>query len=761
MLKKFLCGLICAAMLPLSVPVFAVGEAREGQAAVKGGSYTFGENLFENPNFEPDGDGGPVPQWYVGKDNDNRWDLSEAPDPQKIGTEKGPQNLIPLQPAASAEAANGGFYYSTGDASSTGSNSFLCESVSDDYKTCTWNGQRSLQAYVPIEGGKTYRFSYWAHTENGAEGSVRYGAINSQNFYDEGGHLIWSDDVAPDNRQCRVDNTDGNNFGTNNAWIKYELMFTADSDADYFFFNLYWLQVSTNACINGFTLQEEMLSPIPEEVFDSEPELVKANDGSSYIALGGNLFQSPNFIDEDGNRQAPQWFVGDNETNAWNNRVPNPDPASDGYKNLTPLVKVVIKDKAEGESTPECFYYSYDRTGDINDNNYLCEHIDNHEYSFWNGKGALQAYVKIEPNKTYYFSYYVYTKGGNALSGNPTVRYGPINSGDYCDYAGTPDGKVKWSGSGELDANRYNGSNLPEGKPWTKYDAVITSDENADYFFYNLYWLQTTDYVCINGFTLVEIYPVPVEELGAELGYDEAQGFTVDFPMGVLSEGEAIHVYREPDGEGEAKKLVSLTANKLGENDTLSVAGNSNAVYTVIAAKKDSAGKTAYRLGRGGLYDLVVKEVVKEDYQGKTLKGLSPERVSAANRIITRGGFISDSQLVSGAGNIMEFDSAAKKATIKDDYSKLGIGFTVADGKLYVGSSEKEISGEKNASYKYLTIGDISVTLSGRIKEDGTVDTEEAVTLSLDSVNIEFVETFIEETEANAVGEAQDFVPEL
>lgn len=71
MLKKFFCGLICAAMLPLSVPIFAVGEAREGQAAVKGGSYAFGENLFENPNFEPDGEGGPVSQWYVGKDNDN------------------------------------------------------------------------------------------------------------------------------------------------------------------------------------------------------------------------------------------------------------------------------------------------------------------------------------------------------------------------------------------------------------------------------------------------------------------------------------------------------------------------------------------------------------------------------------------------------------------------------------------------------------------------------------------------------------------
>ncbi len=756
-MKKFLCGLLCAALLPLAtMPAFAEPE----ETAAESASFTLGHNLFLSPDFKTD-ETGAVPQWYTGTAAGNAWDGSEKPD---INNTDGVSHLTPLKPRENS-------VFSTGTdenvKTATGSESYLKESLGGP-TDAFWSARNSLQAYVPIEGGKTYYFSYWAYAGeqnigNGSVASVRYGAVNSESFIDaSNGNLTWSDDLG-----VRVGSNDGANFKTCGKWSHESAMFTAGNDADYFFFNLYWLQVSNDAKITGFNLQEVTLNSIDGSVFDSGLSLIKAVDGKTYIALGQNLFINPNFVPEDvGSLTVPQWYVGDNTQNSWNGSVPDPKTE----KNLTPLTPLTNE---EGEKSTDSFYYSsggaIDATGS---DNFLCETIGTDEGSdtngdncYWNGKYSLQAYVKIDPNKTYYFSYDIFTNADKGNNDNATVRYGAINSDDFCDRM-TDHGYVKWSGKGGVDAGEFgknNGENVQRKQPWTKKDAIITSYDGADYFFYNLYWLQTIDYVCIDEFNLVEIYPIPLEELTSELGYDETKGFTVDFSTGSLGENDAVYIYREADDGGPDVKVSGpITSAELGGDGYISVAGNSNAVYKALMSVKEADGSVVYRLGKNSIYSLLVSDIAENSAENGayTADGaaLSKIRVTKANEIIAKGGVIEE--LTDQHKKIMTKADGKKEFTVIPAVFGLGIGFTVQDGKIYVGGTEMTVNGSGDGASVFNTLtvnGDNTVTLS--VVNDGVAS--EAMTLSLDSVNIEFIETLIEESEAEDADMASDFVPEL
>ncbi|MGN1098354.1 MAG: Ig-like domain-containing protein, partial [Clostridia bacterium] len=226
--------------------------------------------------------------------------------------------------------------------------------------------------------------------------------------------------------------------------------------------------------------------------------------GVDYTPVGENLFKYLNFIDGEGNRISDGWYVGVNTSSVWDGNIPNPRTG----ENLTPLADVVLGGEAEAKGKNAFYYSSGGAEASTGNNNFLCEYVTDASLSFWNGKGSLLGYVPVEAGKTYYFSFYVSSWGSSASS---SVRYGAINSDSYCQNAA--DGKITWSGSGEVNVDQYNGNNLTQKGSWTKREAVITAGEDADYFFFNMYWLQAADFVCVNGFTLVEIEPAEVSEI--------------------------------------------------------------------------------------------------------------------------------------------------------------------------------------------------------------------------------------------------------
>lgn len=227
-------------------------------------------------------------------------------------------------------------------------------------------------------------------------------------------------------------------------------------------------------------------------------EIITVN-GQPYIIAGDNLFESPNFINESGTREAPGWYAGTNASTAWDGKIPNPKTG----ENLVPLEDIVLDGEASAKGR-EAFYYSSGGALSATGSNYfLCEYITDANLSYWNGQGSLLGYVPIEAGKTYYFSYYVSSWGGSLIS---SVRYGAINSDNYCQNAS--DGKITWSGTGYLNVDEYNGNNQTQSGNWAKKEGIITAGEDADYFFFNLFWLQAMDFVCVNNFTLVEVeYP--------------------------------------------------------------------------------------------------------------------------------------------------------------------------------------------------------------------------------------------------------------
>lgn len=243
----------------------------------------------------------------------------------------------------------------------------------------------------------------------------------------------------------------------------------------------------------------------------------------------------------------------------------------------------------------------------------------------------------------------------------------------------------------------------------------------------------------------------------AKLGYDGAN-LTLDFTLDDITS-------KITGAESFEVTVSNQDGVKVGEADVTNDKPNviltpkdSNTIYTaVIEAIKDGA---SYSVGtvKASLYSEVVEnlEALKDSYSAETVNS---DMIAKANEVISHGGiyFTESEKLNEQTNKIVDVNTETTgkiTVTVNSPYSDYGIGFILADGKVVVGSTEVEASDEAGKVYQNFTVdtSNNTVTLSG----DGG-----AVTLSLDSVNIEFVETLINETAAEGADSALDFVPEL
>ncbi len=292
--------------------------------------------------------------------------------------------------------------------------------------------------------------------------------------------------------------------------------------------------------------------------------------GVPYVITGENLFSYPNFADGDVRKTGDEWYVGVNTSTKWDGKIPNLNTG----ENLKKLSEVTAGTGESNRGTS--FYYAADGGNGERSKYYLCENNSSANGSFWNGQNSLLGYVPIEKNKTYYFSYWQSAWGGSLKA---SVRYGAINSGNYCDDAAA--GSIKWSGTGGVDAKQYDGDNV-EKTDWVKHEAIITA-EDADYFFFNLYWLQALDYVCITGFELCEAEALDIYEI-KDIKVDCYAGSSLNLP-------ESVQVTYTNGMTGTRKVVWNTEGIDLNKDGIYNITGEvgTYAVNAVVKVYSDSS----------------------------------------------------------------------------------------------------------------------------------------------------------------------------
>lgn len=261
MLKNFFKTIVClgAAVMAVSAAAFAEGEI----ITFDGKSYvTVGENLFTNGDFS-DNSGEGMEIWYTGKNSGGHSTVDNY-----IPNPKAGENLTKLTDGRIVlnefepigNRIDNGFYFGK-----NGDNTYLVENVPEqgfDWKKCTWNGEHSLMAFVPIEKGKRYYFSFECCTSNG-RASARYGTINSDDYVVPGqgeyaNSMKWQS-VGLDLNNGGAQNIGGTGAG---RWAKWDCVLEPTNEADFFLFNTYWLQMSAYLSLDNFELYEiEELAP--------------------------------------------------------------------------------------------------------------------------------------------------------------------------------------------------------------------------------------------------------------------------------------------------------------------------------------------------------------------------------------------------------------------------------------------------------------------------------------------------------------------
>lgn len=475
-------------------------------------------------------------------------------------------------------------------------------------------------------------------------------------------------------------------------------------------------------------------------------DILKYQD-NFYKVIGENLYEFPNFIDENGNRTvSDQWYTGVTEQGTWNSVVPNPKTKA----NL-----VLLKDKIVSfadAGTGKIYYAADDVAENGSENrNMICEGIADWRGSNWNGKNSLLSYVPIEGGKTYYFSFYAARFGGSDV---PSVRYGAINSENYVDSSQNNGGMI-WSGEGSVNAP--DGANfIMNNNQWKKFEGVITADENADYFFFNAYWLQAADYVCVNSFTLVEIEPVDAaltaqssltaaNSATADIAQDEL-GIKVDLCSSEACEGLGFDVYffNPETEEYEFAQDIPLSSASIF-ND------NSNALlqikpYKTVKAKVYGAlqDEKIYASSlETSLYEEALKDISNAQ-NNYTAENINKVRLENANRIIAAGGIVSEGMLDKVRAQIMsaELNDGIVTVEINPALAAKGFGFLYGGG-LYVGTGSDGFAtnGADGNIYTKLEIDLAAKT--AKLYKDAS-DVQEAEVVYLDAVQLEFIQEIVE-----------------
>ncbi len=246
----------------------------------------------------------------------------------------------------------------------------------------------------------------------------------------------------------------------------------------------------------------------------------------------------------------------------------------------------------------------------------------------------------------------------------------------------------------------------------------------------------------------IEVTPVEhPDDVTAELGWNNTdKKFAINVKYGAKP-GDAVVV------NGEEQKAD-------GEGLTIST-DLTNKVYTVAASLKGAWSDTI----KTSIYSLVVDAIMADD-SAET----NPDKIKAASEVISAGGiYLNGDKLDDTTDKIIDYNKEENTVTMSDAAQALKIGFTVVDGNVYLGSGENvnETAATANVNeagkvYKKATI-DIEKNTITFAAEDAydEVATNEAITLSLDAVNIEFVETLVEELEAAGADADIALTPEL
>ncbi len=312
---------------------------------------------------------------------------------------------------------------------------------------------------------------------------------------------------------------------------------------------------------------------------------------------------------------------------------------------------------------------------------------------------------------------------------------------------------------GDSDANQKG---LPKDR-WHQIVYILTArpEENAKYAAINTRYF---DGQYFDKVELFEIEAVDVVKPAAELGFVpegteglDANTLTVDFMFGdaisQLPGDLTLKAYISNDsGEEVGNANINADKNAVGLIPTKSSTGyGSNVNYTAVLKAVIDGGE--YEVGKvtSSLYKVVIEDIAGGGYSAD---GLNEARLANANKVIADGGLISVSELDNVRSGLMEKVENENAVQIKKEFSDLGIGFLVSGGGLYVGSDSTK--GEGSIVYTKIAVKD-----NGSVELSGAAGTQAVEVLSLDSVEIEFVETMIEEAAGNGSDTALDFIPEL
>ena len=283
--------------------------------------------------------------------------------------------------------------------------------------------------------------------------------------------------------------------------------------------------------------------------------------------------------------------------------------------------------------------------------------------------------------------------------------------------------------------------------------AVLNEIQSWRYIKYE----NTSDYCNVNEIYLYENYTPAIAEVPtAFLGWDaENNGFTVNF-SGKSKDATAIRVYHENAESGIMEPLGTYT--ELDDNTGVAVyTPNTNRIYSAAFSDGTNVGTAS---AKTSIYSLVIEEILKSDGG----ESASAARIAAANKVISAGGvYLDDGKLTAESSKIMKYEGDTLSMNT-EVLKGLEIGFTVKDGVIYLGSNNSELveatGGDTGKVYKTLKIDTVNNTITFG-EAYGDAASTEALTLSLDSVNIEFVETLVQELEASGADAVADFLPEL
>lgn len=340
-----------------------------------------------------------------------------------------------------------------------------------------------------------------------------------------------------------------------------------------------------------------------------------------------------------------------------------------------------------------------------------------------------------------------------------------------CELQGSVDGTA-WESVAKMAANADGTNDLSED--------IFELSETKSYKYVRYIRTEANSYImwADNGgnhlnLADIEFYTLkPAELLESSLGWD-GKGFTVNFTG---EAGREVQVYKE-SADGGMEKMGEVLTIADGQTGVAISTPYTNRIYAA-AYTGGTVARLPVKTEGASVYSLVIDELLKGELAAAEA---DPLMIAETNTVVSAGGmYLIDRALTEEADKIMICSADDKNTvTVKIDEDKLpglNIGFTVKDGDIALGLSNAtgKDSGvkEKNENdanvYRTLTLkitmqddGYTVTDITAELSEPYGAGTEAVGTLSLESVNIEFVETLLNELTCGEAAAALDFVPEL